>query len=295
MTVKERIDEVLETSPKLRMILKRIGTYQPHPRLPPDWLQWQIAERQMILKHAKIASGANVLEIGCGPQAIATIPLASLVGENGRVVALDKGRWGDFQKLIRKSGVERRVIPLQDDARKLPFLDSCFDLSACIHGVRSFESREVCVEVIREMLRVSKERVFVAESSPIARNMAQKAHLVMYNLRRRVFLAMGHPEAGDIPYFPQNDLMKIGKEAGATKVDAKLIDVDMPHHLAWFPPEMLDKVTDSVKRESLRREYVKAEEMLDKYGEEHPPVIVINAWKKEQSLHSGLSRLTRSS
>jgi len=282
MAMRKSIDEVLKgLSSELLIILERIGTYQPHPRLPPDWFQWQIAERHMILKHAKIASGANVLEIGCGPQAIATIPLASFVGENGRVVALDRGRWGDFWKLIGKSGVKSRVIPLQDDARKLPFPYSCFDLPVCIHGIRSFESRKACVEAIGEMLRVSKERIFISESSPIARNMAQKAHLVMYNLRRTVFLATGHPEAGDIPYFSQNDLVKIVKEAGAMKIDAKLIEVNMPHHLAWFPPEIFDKIEDKTKRQNLRREYVKGEKMLDKYGEEHPPVITINAWKKK--------------
>jgi ubiquinone/menaquinone biosynthesis C-methylase UbiE len=281
MSKKRSIDEVLRELPsELLVILKRIGTYQPHVRLPTDWYQWQIAERHMILKHAKIASGANILEVGCGPQAISTIPLAFLVGEKGRVVALDRGRWGDFWKLVGKGGVKSRVIPFQDDARKLPFPYSCFDLTVCVHGIRSFESRKACVEAIEEMLRVSKERVFIAESAPIAGNMAQRAHLMMYNLRRSVFLAMGHPEAGDIPYFSQNDLVRIVKEAGATKVDAKLIEINMPHHLAWFPPEIFDKIEDRAKRDNLRREYVKCEKMLDRYGEEHPPVITIDAWKK---------------
>ena len=284
MAMKGSVDDVLNgLSSELLMILKRIGTYQPHPRLPPDWFQWQVAERYMILKHAKIMSGANILEIGCGPQAIATIPLASLVGEKGRVVALDRGRWGDFWKLIERSGLKGRVIPLQDDARKLPFPYSCFDLAVCIHGIRSFENRKACVEAIAEMLRVSKEKIFIAESSPIARNMAQKAHLKMYNLRRRVFLAMNRPQAGDIPYFSQNDLVNMIKEAGASKIDTKLIEINMPHHLAWFPPELLDNIENKAKRENLRREYVKGEKMLDKYGEEHPPVIVINAWKKTAS------------
>ena len=280
--MKKSINVISEgLSSELLTTLKRIGAYQPHPRLPPDWYQWQVAERDMILKHAKIESGVNLLEIGCGPQAIATIPLACLVGEEGRIIALDKGRWGDFWKLIGRGGVESRVIPLQDDARELPFPYSCFDLSVCIHGIRSFETREACVEAVREMLRVSKERIFLAESSPIARNMAQKAHIAMYNLRRDVFLAMDRSEAGDIPYFSQKELVKIVKEAGATKIDAKLVEVNMPHHLAWFPPEIYEKIKDKGERESLRRRYMAGERMLNKYGEEHPPVIVINAWKKK--------------
>jgi len=280
--VKRSIEEVLNELPReLLTMLKRIGAYQPDPRLPADWFQWQVAERNLILKFANIVSGANVLEVGCGPQAIATIPLAFSVGDGGRVVALDKGRWGDFWKLIEVTGLESRVVPLQEDARKLPFPYSCFDLAVCVHGIRSFESREACVEAVREMLRVTEERIFVAESSPIARNLAQKAHLAMYNLRRPMFLAVDHATAGDIPYFSQEDLEEIVRDAGAMKVEAKLVEVNMPHHLAWFPPDMLDKIKDKRKRENLKEKYVKAERMLQEYGEEHPPVIVINAWKKK--------------
>lgn len=38
-----------------------------------------------------------MLEVGCGPQAISTIPLALSVGERGKVVALDLGRWAVFE------------------------------------------------------------------------------------------------------------------------------------------------------------------------------------------------------
>ena len=205
--MKKGIEDFLEEAdPALREVLKRIPPYQPHPRLPSEWLLWQVIERYLVLKHANLVSGANVLEIGCGPQAIATIALALLVGEEGRVIALDRGRWGDFWKLMEASGLRRRVIPIQEDARSLPFPYSCFDLVVCIHGIRSFENREAVVAAVREMLRVSKERIFLAESTPIARNMAQKAHLAMYNLRRPVFLALGREVEGDMPYFSPEEL-----------------------------------------------------------------------------------------
>jgi len=290
--VKKSIDEVLKrVDPSLRRILMRIPTYQPDKRLPSDWYYWQIIERYTILKHAGLVSGSNVLEVGCGPQAIATIPLALLVGEGGRVVALDRGRWGlnrsgkmgnDFWELMDGSGLQNRVIPLQEDARTLPFPYSCFDLAVCIHGIRSFENREVTVKAVKEMLRVSKERIFLAESSPIARNMAQKAHLTMYNLRRPVFVALGVAAVGDIPYFSQEELEKIVEEAGAVRIETQLVDVNMPHHLAWFPLEMIEKIKDRKIREDLKQKWKKAKKTLDKYGEEHPPVIVINAWKKQQ-------------
>lgn len=67
--MKRRIEEVLNELPRdLLIVLKRIGAYQPDPRLPAGWFQWQVAERNLILKFANVVSGANVLEIGCGPQ-----------------------------------------------------------------------------------------------------------------------------------------------------------------------------------------------------------------------------------
>ena len=272
-------DYLEEVDPTLREVLKSIPPYQPHPRLPSNWFHWQIIERYIVLKYAKSVSGENVLEIGCGPQAIATIPLASLVGEKGKIVALDRGRWGDFWKLIEMSGLKRRVIPVQEDARSLPFPYACFDLVVCIHGIRSFENREAVVAAVKEMLRVSKERIFLAESAPTAKNMAQKAHLAMYNLRRTLFLALGREVEGDLRYFSPEEIENIVREAGAAKIEVKLIDVGMPHHLAWFPLEMIEKIRDKEIRYDLKRKWKKALRMLEKYGEEHPPVIIVNAWK----------------
>ena len=283
MVEKKTLDEALsELQPELTTVLKRIRVYRPHPRLPLDWFKWQAVERQTVLKYARIPAGANVLEIGCGGQAIATIPLAVLVGDSGRVVAVDRGRWYDFWKLLEASGLKNRVIPLQEDARKLPFPYSCFDLVACIHGIRSFDDNKAILDAVKEMLRVTKERIFLAESSPIARNMAQKAHIMMYNLRRPTFLALGkgYSTAGDAPYLSQEELVNIVEHAGAARVETELVDLNMPHHLAWFPLEMIEKIKDQKVKDDLKRKWKKAVEMLDEYGEEHPPVIVINAWKK---------------
>jgi len=274
-------DEALRVlDPMFTKILERIPK-EGFDRLPPEWLHLQILERFAVLEYAEIREGSNILEIGCGPHAMATIALAALVGENGRVVAVDLGRWGNFWEIVKQSDLSSRVIPLQEDARKLPFPFSCFDLVTCIHGVRSFDSRESVVEAVKEMLRVTKERIFIAESSPIAKNKAQEAHLEMYNLRRPTFLSLGLGKLGDLHYFTPEELRNIVMEAGASKIDMKIVDVDMPHHLAYFPLEEIKKIRDKVVRDSLEERWTKALEMLDKYGEEHPPVIVLNAWVRK--------------
>lgn len=270
-------DEALQSlNPKFRRILDRIPKIG-FERLPPDWLHWQILERLVVLEYTDIAEGFNVLEIGCGPQATATIALAALVGEKGRVVAIDRGRWKNFWEIINQSGLQSRVIPLQEDARKLQFPFPCFDLVACVHGIRSFDNRESIVEAIKEMLRATKERIFIAESSPIAKNKAQEAHLAMYNLRRLTFLALGQEKIGDLHYFSPQELRDIVVEAGASKIDMKVVDVNMPHHLAYFPFDTIRKIEDKAVRDDLEEKWRKALEMLDKYGEEHPSVIVLNA------------------
>jgi hypothetical protein len=106
--------------------------------------------------------------------------------------------------------------------------------------------------------------------------------MTMYNLRSPMFLALGkdYSTAGDIPYLSQEELVNIVKKAGATRVETQLVDVNIPHHLAWFPLDMIEKIKDKKTRENLKEKWEKAVKMLDKYGEEHPPVIVINAWKK---------------
>lgn len=269
-----------EEGPELKEVIERIPRYQPHPRLHPEWLRSEIVERYLVLEHAGLVEGANVLEIGCG-QGIATVSLALLIGESGRVVALDRGRWQNFWDIVKASGLQRRIIPIQEDARKLPFPYSCFDLVTCVHGIRSFDNREAIVEAVKEMLRVAKERIFLAESSPIAKTEAQKAHLRMYDLRRPIFLALGRENFGDLHYFPPEDLKGIIEEAGAVKVNVKLVDVNMPHYLAYLPVKFIEKIRDKKTREDLKERWTEALEVLEKHGEEHPPVVVANAWKQE--------------
>ena len=68
------------------------------PPLPNNWLRLEMLERFKVLQFAGIKEGMNVLEIGCGAHAIATVPLAYMVGETGRVVTVDLARWTYFLK-----------------------------------------------------------------------------------------------------------------------------------------------------------------------------------------------------
>lgn len=245
------------------------------PYLPPYWLHIQVIERYVVLKYAGIVNGMNILEIGCGAHAIATVPLAYMVGECGRVVAVDIKRWAFFEEIVDKTGMRKRVLPLVCDATKLPFKYRCFDLGVIIHGIRSLKNEETIIKVIHELLRVSS-RVFIVATLPIARNKAQEAHIEMYNLREEIFEALTG-EKDDIHYFSLDKLETLVESAGGHIVESKTIDVNLPHHLAFIPREYIEKIQDPLERDVLLQRWEVAYQKLQKYGEEHPPVGIIIA------------------
>jgi tRNA A58 N-methylase Trm61 len=69
-------------------------------------LHIEILERFRVLRFAPLEEGMNVLETGCGAHAITTVPLAYLVGETSRVVAVDKARWRFFEEITSAAGAE---------------------------------------------------------------------------------------------------------------------------------------------------------------------------------------------
>ncbi|MFQ5918478.1 MAG: class I SAM-dependent methyltransferase [Thermoplasmata archaeon] len=243
--------------------------------LPPNWLHWEMLERYRVLQPAGIQEAMRVLEVGAGAHAIATVPLAHLVGPEGRVVAVERERWSFFRQIVGDAGLEERVLSTACDARTLPFPSETFDLATCVHGIRSLREEAIMVEVFREMLRVAP-RLFLTESLPEARNEAQRAHLAMYNLREEVFEAvLGYKD--DIHYLPLERLGGLVEEAGGRLVESRVIDVDLPHFLAFLPREYVERVGDDAIREDLLRRWDEANRLLKRYGAEHPPVAVLLA------------------
>jgi ubiquinone/menaquinone biosynthesis C-methylase UbiE len=237
--------------------------------LPSHWLHLEVLERFKVLSHARIEEGMTVLEVGSGAHALATVPLAHLVGDRGRVVAVERERWQFFDEILNSTGLRSRVHALKCDATRLPIPSERFYLGVLVHGVRSLRSRETIVAVFREMLRAAP-RLFVAESLPIGKTDAQRAHLAMYNLREEIFEAvLGRKD--DIHYLPLAELTSLAEAAGGI-VRAEEIEVDLPHFLAFIPREYVGRIKDDDRRRDLLRRWDAAYEMLERHGEDHPPV-----------------------
>lgn len=266
--------QLRDTTAEFRLLIGRIPR-QSTPPLPADWLRCEMLERSTVLGRAPVRPGSTILEVGAGPHAIATVPLAWMAGPEGRVVASEKARWGHFRDVIALSRLGDRIRPVTCDARRLPLRTDSVDLSVCIHGLRSLRGEAETVRVLREMFRVSPD-VFLAESLPHARTDAQRAHLAMYELREEVFsAAWGKSE--DLPYAPAERVASLVDTAGGVVEKTEVLEVDLPHALAYFPRSLIDAVPAGGLRESLRERWDRAEALRRRYGEDHPPVGIVHA------------------
>lgn len=259
-------------------IIMKIPLREGPPREPsPYWLHLEIVERYRVLLNAHIERGTTLLEVGSGPFGITTVALAYMVGSNGCVCAVDKGRWWGFDETLRAATLRERVLPVMCDATQLPFTCT-FDMAVSIHALRSFRDEPTIVKILKEMLRVSS-RIFVAASLPTVKTKAQRAHIEMYNLKEEIFEGLSG-EKNDIHYFPLKKLGEFIERAGGTPTEVKTVDVNLPHYLAFIPREMVEKIEDNEKRDDLLKRWEKAYDNLKKYGEEHPPVGFLEAVRK---------------
>ena len=266
----DRYPSQLEASgPEFSRLVERIPL-QSRPPLSPEWLRCEMLERHQVLRVAGISPGTSALEVGSGSHAIATVPLAFELGPEGRLIAVERSRWSEFQPVVTASGLSDRVRPVRGDARRLPFSDSAMDLALCIHGIRSLGSDEEVVTVIREMFRVAP-RVVLAESLPLAESDAQAAHLAMYDLREPVF-ASTTGRADDRHYRPLAQLAELVERAGGHVERHRTVRVDLPHALAYFPRALAESVPDPEERRDLLRRWDAAAARIERYGADHPPV-----------------------
>lgn len=260
------------------MALIRKIPLQNSPPLPPNWLRVEMLERFQVLQQAGVNPASTVLEVGSGGHATATVPLAFETGSAGRVIAAERSRWNHFNEIVAASKMVPRVHPLACDARRLPLGSDSVDLSVCVHGVRSLGDEENLVAVFREMFRVAP-RAFLAESLPIAKNDAQRAHLAMYNLRQEVF-EEANRRRDDSHCLPLDTLSLLVERAGGSIGKSTVLDIDLPHALAYFPRTLVESVPNAESRENLLHRWDDSLLQSQRYGTDHPPVGIVAATRR---------------
>lgn len=125
-----------------------------------DYLK-KMAERARMLKqlsyeHMALSQGDTVLDVGCGP-GVDTVPLASLIGDSGKVVGIDSDQamLAEADKAAAESPYRARIEHRQGSASDLPLGDNAVD--AC-RAERLLQVLPPALEqtVVAEMLRVTR-------------------------------------------------------------------------------------------------------------------------------------------
>jgi len=114
----------------------------------------------LLLRRLGLAAGESVLEIGCGTGAL-TVPLATEVGERGRVIAVDisEPMLGAARQRVGEHGL-RNVTLLHGDAQVFDFEPAAFDLATSRMGIMFFADPVAAFRNIGGALKPSGRLVF---------------------------------------------------------------------------------------------------------------------------------------
>jgi ubiquinone/menaquinone biosynthesis C-methylase UbiE len=107
----------------------------------------ELAAQRRILQLLELAPGQRVLDVGAGIGTYA-LPLAEMVGPNGRVVALDPS-----EALLRQFSSSATLEKVVGDARDMPFDDDTFDRALCHWVLLHVDPMEAVVNEMRRVVR----------------------------------------------------------------------------------------------------------------------------------------------
>ncbi|KAL1303754.1 hypothetical protein AAFC00_007096 [Neodothiora populina] len=153
----------------------------------------QTLHRLELLRHWDISTGAKVLELGCG-QGDCTTVLASAVGEQGRVVAVDPAgldygapyTLGQAQNHISQGPLGRRITWVQSSpldylsslSSTSPVSDSkTCDATVLAHCLWYFSSPSLILSTFRAIKQHSR-RLLLAEWSLVATHPSAQPHVL---------------------------------------------------------------------------------------------------------------------
>lgn len=213
-----------------------------------------------------ICAGMTVVDMGCG-QGGFTVSLAKIVGDQGKVLAVDISDeyLAEFMDRLNKHGVKDVVTFIQADAVNLKNVlpNESADMVASYRFLEELEQPKAIAGIVKEMARIVKEggKIGIIELCTEPKNEAEEAYIRL------------HRESGDSLFEPSEIV-------GAMKA-AKLADirVEKVETNIWFSPDLAKQDLshaqvwfDANVEKSLGK-------LIDKYGMKYPAFLTFSGVK----------------
>ena len=118
-----------------------------------DIKKWIEKDGEAFLKDIGIKKGQKILDFGCGVGNYA-IPAAKLVGESGKVYALDKNEesLNELSRRIKKRGI-RNIERIETSEKEIPLQDESVDAVLLYDVIHLVNDRE---KLLKETYRILK-------------------------------------------------------------------------------------------------------------------------------------------
>lgn len=223
-----------------------------------------------VAKHLGIRTGMTAVDVGCG-QGGFTAAIATLVGETGKVLAIDvtDDYVEEFNQRLNKYGVKSRVTFTQTNGTNLEKIipDGTADAVVSFRLLEELKNAEEMPKIIAEMARVTKNggKICLTELSTLPRNKAEEVYIRL------------HKESGDC-FFRRERIVKSMKECGLKNVSVEKFDTDI-----WFSPALAKQDLgfaqvwfDKDVEKNLGR-------LIDLHGMKYPELLIFSGYKPAES------------
>jgi FkbM family methyltransferase len=230
----------------------------------PEKVEQKLHSMKMNLaSQIGIREGMHVLDVGCGQGSFTTC-IAKLVGEKGKVVAVDitDEYLKEMNENLDKHHVKHRVNFVKADATELStaLASQSFDVAVSYRLIEELTQPQKMPKIIMEMAKIVRQNGTVAliELSAETRNEAEENLIKL------------HRDIGD-DYFPiPKEILEKMNNAGLTKVHVKTVETDI-----WYSPEVFLKGAgsqDEIWTELKKKIMEELWPSVKKQGMKYPPI-----------------------
>jgi cyclopropane fatty-acyl-phospholipid synthase-like methyltransferase len=219
-----------------------------------------------VAEHIGVQKGMIVVDVGCG-QGGFTASLAKIVGEEGRVLAIDVSDeyLTEFMGRLDRYGVRNRVTFLRADGANLRHViaDDFADMVVSFRVIEELKTPADMPKIIGEMVRVARKggKVCLTELSTAARNKAEELYLRL------------HRESGD--FFPEREeIAELMKRCGLEAVRVEKFGTDL-----WLSPSLSKQDLSFAQVWFDLHVERNLGSLIDAYGMKYPELLVFSAQK----------------